>query len=234
MVDAAIGGKTGVNLPEGKNLVGAFWQPAAVLCDTELLETLPEREWRSRPRRDGQVPLPDRRGPRRRCPLDERIARCVAIKADVVAGDEREAVSAGGPGRRALLNYGHTLAHALEMAGHHDLRHGEAVGIGLVFAAELAATLERIDAARVAEHREVVAGYGLDTELPPGLDRGRAAGADGPGQEGDRRAHLRARRPARRRGRRRGRSARRRRRRWRGWAVSAATARWCCCSTART
>ena len=98
-------------------------------------------------------------------PLDERIARCVAIKAEFVAGDETES------GRRALLNYGHTLGHALEIAGQHDLRHGEAVGIGLVFAAELASTMERIGPERVAQHREVVAAYGLATEVPPGLDR---------------------------------------------------------------
>ena len=164
MVDAAIGGKTGVNLPEGKNLVGAFWQPAAVLCDIDLLETLPEREWRS-----GLGELAKYHfltgEDLAALPLDERIARCIAIKAEFVAGDETES------GRRALLNYGHTLAHALEIAGQHDLRHGEAVGIGLVFAAELASTMERIGPERVAQHREVVASYGLVTEVPPGLDR---------------------------------------------------------------
>jgi 5-deoxy-5-amino-3-dehydroquinate synthase len=172
MVDAAVGGKTGVNLPEGKNLVGAFWQPAAVLCDTEVLDTLPEREWRS-----GYGEMAKYHfltgDDLSALPLDDRVARCVAIKAAVVAGDEREAPGRSpSQGGRALLNYGHTLAHALEIAGSHDLRHGEAVGIGLVFAAELAQTLERIGPDRVAEHREVVAGYGLDTELPPGLDGG--------------------------------------------------------------
>jgi 5-deoxy-5-amino-3-dehydroquinate synthase len=163
MVDASVGGKTGVNLPEGKNLVGAFWQPAAVLCDLELLDSLPEREWRSGYGEMAKyhfltgVDLLD-------LPLDERVARCVAIKAEVVAADERES------DRRASLNYGHTLAHALEIAGRHDLRHGEAVGIGLVFAAELARTLGRIDTARVDEHVAVVEAYGLDPTLPPGLD----------------------------------------------------------------
>ena len=162
-VDAAIGGKTGVNLPEGKNLVGAFWQPAAVLCDVELLATLPPREYRSGLGEMAKyhfltgADLMD-------LPLDERVAECVRIKAAVVASDEREG------GRRALLNYGHTLAHALETAGSYDLRHGEAVGIGLVFAAELARVLGRVDAARVAEHRKVVAGYVLPTTLPPGVD----------------------------------------------------------------
>ena len=97
-------------------------------------------------------------------PLDEQVARCVAIKAAVVAGDEREG------GRRATLNYGHTLAHALEIAGAFDLRHGEAVAIGLVYAAELARVLGRIDDDRVAEHRAVVGGYDLPVDLPAGTD----------------------------------------------------------------
>jgi 5-deoxy-5-amino-3-dehydroquinate synthase len=164
-VDAAIGGKTGVNLPEGKNLVGAFWQPSAVLCDTEVLETLPPREYRSglgemaKYHFLGGEALAD-------CNLDERVARCVAIKADVVAADEREG------GRRAVLNYGHTLGHALETAGHYDLRHGEAVAIGLVFAAALAERLGRIDHDRVEEHRRVVGGYDLPMNLPPDADAG--------------------------------------------------------------
>jgi 5-deoxy-5-amino-3-dehydroquinate synthase len=98
-------------------------------------------------------------------PLDERIAECVRIKAAVVGADEREG------GLRATLNYGHTLAHALETAGRYDLRHGEAVAIGLVFAAELARVLGRVDGDRVTEHRRVVDGYGLPSRLPPGVDR---------------------------------------------------------------
>ena len=162
-IDAAIGGKTGVNLPEGKNLVGAFWQPVAVLCDTEVLETLPPREYRSglgemaKYHFLGGEALPD-------CNLDERVARCVAIKAVVVGADEREG------GRRAILNYGHTLGHALETAGRYDVRHGEAVAIGLVFAAVLAERLGRIDHARVEEHRRVVGVYDLPAKLPPDSD----------------------------------------------------------------
>jgi len=162
-VDAAIGGKTGVNLPEGKNLVGAFWQPAAVLCDTEVLETLAPREYLSgcgemaKYHFLGGDDLLD-------LPLDERVARCVAIKAAFVGADEREG------GRRALLNYGHTLAHALETAGRYDVRHGEAVGIGLVFAARLARRLGRIDDERVRQHARVVGGYDLPTALPRGVD----------------------------------------------------------------
>ena len=164
MVDAAIGGKTGVNLPEGKNLVGAFWQPSGVICDLDALATLPERETRCGLGEmskyhflagDDLLAMP----------LDQRIACCVEIKAEVVASDEREG------GRRALLNYGHTLAHALETATDHDIAHGEAVAIGLIFAAELAHELGRIDAERVDEHRRIVAGeYGLRITPPERLD----------------------------------------------------------------
>jgi len=162
-IDAAIGGKTGVNLPEGKNLVGAFAQPSAVLCDTATLATLSPREMRSGL---GELAKYHFLGGGRldELALDERVAECVRIKASVVASDERE------QGRRATLNYGHTLAHALESAGRYDLRHGEAVAIGLVFAAELAHVLGRIPAERVAEHRRVVAAYDLPCALPRDSD----------------------------------------------------------------
>ena len=120
MVDAAIGGKTGVNLPEGKNLVGAFWQPAAVLCDLDALDSLPERETRCGSGEMAKyhfITGDDLAA----MSLGERIARCVGIKANIVAEDEREG------GRRALLNYGHTLAHALETVTEHRIAHGEAV-----------------------------------------------------------------------------------------------------------
>jgi 5-deoxy-5-amino-3-dehydroquinate synthase len=163
MVDAAIGGKTGVNLPEGKNLVGAFWQPSAVLCDTEVLATLPPREYRCGLGEMAKYHFltGDDLGA---LDLDDRVARCVEIKAEVVASDEREG------GRRAILNYGHTLAHAIETAGEYDLRHGEAVAIGLIYAAEVARRLGRIDDARVDEHRAVVAAYDLPTRLPDVLE----------------------------------------------------------------
>lgn len=162
-VDAAIGGKTGVNLPEGKNLVGAYWQPHAVICDTDLLSTLPPRERRcgfgemAKYHWLGGGRLDD-------LPLDEQVAACVRIKAAVVGADERET------GGRALLNYGHTLAHALETGGQHDLRHGEAVAIGLVFAAELAERMGRIDGEAVREHRRVVGAYDLPSSIPEGHD----------------------------------------------------------------
>ena len=160
-IDAAIGGKTGVNLPEGKNLVGAFWQPAAVLCDTSTLDTLPAREMRcglgemAKYHFLGGDDLAD-------LAFDQQVARCVEIKADIVAADERDT------GRRAVLNYGHTLGHAIETTGRYDLRHGEAVAIGLIYAAELGRALERIDSDRVAEHRMIVDGYGLPGSLPEG------------------------------------------------------------------
>ncbi len=167
-VDAAIGGKTGVNLPEGKNLVGAFWQPNAVFCDTEALGTLPPREWACG---RGEIAKYAFLGepPRADQPIEEQVARCVGIKAAVVAEDEREG------GRRMILNYGHTLAHALEgaaLADHHDwdLRHGEAVAIGLLFAALLAQRLGRIDPERVEEHRRIIGSFDLSSDLPPGAD----------------------------------------------------------------
>lgn len=160
MVDAAIGGKTGVNLSAGKNLVGAFWQPKAVICDTSFLTTLPEKELRCGRGEmakyhfltgDDLVSLA----------LDDRVARCVQIKANIVASDEREG------GLRALLNYGHTLGHAVEIESNFALAHGEAVAIGLIFASKLAYSLGRIDQERVDYHQHVVGEiYGLQTAIP--------------------------------------------------------------------
>jgi 5-deoxy-5-amino-3-dehydroquinate synthase len=166
MVDAAIGGKTGVNIPEGKNLVGAFWQPSGVVCDLDALDSLPDREMRCGLGEmakyhfltgDDLLSME----------LTDRVARCVEIKAAVVADDEREG------GRRAILNYGHTLAHALEIATEHRLAHGEAVAIGLIFAAHLAHVLDRVPVERVDEHFAVVGEeYGLATDIPQGLEPG--------------------------------------------------------------
>jgi len=168
MVDAAIGGKTGVNLPlvdgiGGKNLIGAYWQPIGVICDLDALTTLPPRELRCGRGEmakyhfltgDDLLAMGEA----------ERIARCAQIKAEVVAGDEREG------GRRALLNYGHTLAHALEIETNYSLAHGEAVAIGLVYAAHLAHRLGRIGSDRVQQHYDVVNGaYELGTMLPEGV-----------------------------------------------------------------
>jgi 3-dehydroquinate synthase len=170
-VDAAIGGKTGINLPEGKNLVGGFHQPVAVLADTATLATLPERE-----RRAGLAEAvkcgfiadeallslleyrPDDAVAGEPELLADVVARCAVIKARVVGADEREA------GSREWLNYGHTLAHAIEaLTDYSAYRHGEAVALGLVFAARLG---ERLGVARAGLGQRTVAvldGLGLPT-----------------------------------------------------------------------
>ena len=165
MVDAAIGGKTAVNLPEGKNLVGSFWQPAGVVCDISTLSSLPEREWRCG---YGEVAKYHFLGAQ---DLDQqdlagKIMKCIQLKAEIVREDEREI------GRRAILNYGHTLAHALEMEKDFSLAHGEAVAIGIRYAAEIAKILGRIDQKRVEEHESVLEHYGLSYKLPSSYDWG--------------------------------------------------------------
>ena len=174
-VDAAIGGKTAVNLPEGKNLVGAFHQPIAVLADVSTLATLPPREYRAglgevakyalMPGGDAVAAIVRDRAEavveRDVAALTELVAACVAMKARVVAADPEERT-----GIRASLNYGHTLAHALETTGGYELLHGEAVAVGLVFAGALAGALERLDAASVDAHRATVESLGLPTSVP--------------------------------------------------------------------
>jgi len=176
MVDSAIGGKTGVNLPEGKNLVGAFHQPRAVLADPAVLASLPAREYRcglgevakyALMEGDDTI-LIDAPGllAGDRAVVTEVVARCAAIKARYVEADEFERT-----GVRAALNYGHTVAHALEVAGAHTLLHGEAVAVGLVFAAHLAGALERIPPAVVTHHEDVVSALALPLLAPEGLRR---------------------------------------------------------------
>ena len=173
MIDAAVGGKTGVNIPEGKNLVGAYWQPHGVVCDLDALSTLPEREMRCGLGEMAKYHFIAREN------LDEltfphRVARSVEIKANIVAADEREG------GVRALLNYGHTLAHAIEIETNFAMAHGEAVAIGLLYAAHLAHVMGRIDSARVDEHYRVVNEvYGIDLAMPAGLDESRLIAAMG-------------------------------------------------------
>ncbi|MFL4901745.1 3-dehydroquinate synthase family protein [Streptomyces sp. MMS24-I2-30] len=162
-VDASVGGKTAVNLPAGKNLVGAYWQLSAVLCDTDYLSTLPRREMLNglgeiaRCHFIGSVDL-------RGLSLAEQITASVTLKASIVEVDERDA------GKRQLLNYGHTLGHALETATDFALRHGEAVAIGTVFAGRLAGALGRIDRARVDEHLAVIQHYGLPVALTADIE----------------------------------------------------------------
>jgi 5-deoxy-5-amino-3-dehydroquinate synthase len=182
-VDAAIGGKTAVNLPEGKNLVGAFHQPLGVVADTGTLATLPPREYASglgevakyaliEESLTGETTVVDLL----RISLDDVLARnpevlaelvtaCAGIKAHVVAADEEER-----SGVRATLNYGHTLAHALETNAGYDLLHGEAVAIGLAFAGHLAGALERIGPAEVDRHLRLVMSLGLPSAVPGGDD----------------------------------------------------------------
>jgi 3-dehydroquinate synthase len=168
MVDAAIGGKTGINTEAGKNLVGAFHQPLAVLVDLETLKTLPRNElvagmaevvkagFIADPmildiiERDPQAAL-DPTG----SVLPELIRRGVAVKAAVVAADEKESQL------REILNYGHTLAHAIERRERYQWRHGAAVSVGLVFAAELGRCAGRLDDATADRHRSILTSLGL-------------------------------------------------------------------------
>jgi 5-deoxy-5-amino-3-dehydroquinate synthase len=167
-VDAAIGGKNAVNLAAGKNLVGTFHQPLGVLCDTSVLATLPAREWASGRGEIAKYALltGEDAATLAASSVEDQVARCVEIKAGYLFDDELDT------GRRALLNYGHTLAHGIETTqagiGDAGLRHGEAVAVGLAFAARLAARLGRVGADRVAEHDEVLDVFGLDGELAAG------------------------------------------------------------------
>jgi 3-dehydroquinate synthase len=178
-VDAAIGGKTAVNLPQGKNLLGAFHQPLAVFADVSTLTTLPPREYRAglgEVAKYALMPGGERVADivrehaaavvgRDRDVLVELVAACAAIKAHVVAIDPDERT-----GIRATLNLGHTLAHALESVGGYELLHGEAVAVGLVFAGALAGALERIDDEAAQHYRNVVSALNLPTAVPGAPD----------------------------------------------------------------
>jgi 3-dehydroquinate synthase len=168
MVDAAVGGKTGINTDAGKNLVGAFHQPAAVLIDLATLETLPRNEivaGMAEIVKAGFIADPvildlieadphaalDPAGK----VLPELIRRAVIVKAEVVAADEKESQL------REILNYGHTLAHAIERRERYQWRHGAAVSVGLVFAAELGRLAGRLDDDTAQRHRSILASLGL-------------------------------------------------------------------------
>ncbi|MFC5066163.1 3-dehydroquinate synthase [Actinomycetospora atypica] len=170
MVDAAVGGKTGINTAAGKNLVGAFHEPAAVIADLDSLRTVGPEEiaagmaeviktgFIADPRilelveADPEAAV-DPAGP----VIDELVARSVRVKAEVVAADLRESHL------REILNYGHTLGHAVERREDYHWRHGEAVSVGLVFVAELARRAGRLDDATADRHRDVLASVGLPT-----------------------------------------------------------------------
>ena len=171
-VDASIGGKTAVNLPEGKNLVGAFHQPVAVLADVSTLATLPDREFRSGLAEVAKYALTldaellrlmehelSEVVARDPVVMEELVARCVRAKAGVVSTDERDT------GGRLILNYGHTLGHALERLDAFAGRtHGEAIAIGMVFAARLAEAMELAPTGLVARHLRLLASLGLEAE----------------------------------------------------------------------
>jgi 3-dehydroquinate synthase len=176
MVDAAVGGKTGINTAEGKNLVGAFHEPAGVLCDLAALATLDRREFVSGlaevvkcgfiadeailavVEADSAAVVDPASGATR-----ELIERAVEVKARVVSGDLRETTSSGRQVGREALNYGHTMGHAVERAERYTFRHGEAVSIGMVFVAELARLSGRLDPATAGRHRAILESVGLPT-----------------------------------------------------------------------
>ncbi len=168
MVDAAVGGKTGINTAEGKNLVGAFHPPAGVVADLDTLATLPRHDLVSGMAEvvkcgfiadPGILDLVEADPATATDPtspvLRELVERAVAVKADVVASDLTES------GPREFLNYGHTLAHAIELVERYSWRHGAAVSVGMVFVAELAQLAGRLDPAVVDRHRSVLGSLGL-------------------------------------------------------------------------
>ena len=178
-VDSSVGGKVGVNLKAGKNLVGAFHQPRLVLCDFDTLKTLPIREYRAGlaevikygiiydaglfEKLERELPKLLRREPKI---LTQVVARCCEIKAEVVGQDETES------GLRAILNFGHTIGHALEnISGYGKYLHGEAISIGQVVAAELSAQLEGLSGGEVERIRNLFRRAGLPTTVSIDLAR---------------------------------------------------------------
>ena len=174
-VDSSVGGKVGVNLPQGKNLVGAFLQPQQVIIDPGVLKTLSERQFNA-----GMAEVikyavimsddffrwlsENSRAIHERDPgvLEEMIAQCCQFKADVVAQDEKETT-----GLRAILNYGHTLGHAIEaVSGYGNFLHGEAISIGMHFAMQLAHKLERVQESLIRQQQELLQAFALPTEVP--------------------------------------------------------------------
>ena len=170
MVDAAIGGKTGINTAEGKNLVGAFWAPHAVLCDLDLLATLPRNEavaGFAEVVKAGFIRYPEilelvEADPEGAVDVtSDAFRRCIELairmKAEVVGADFRES------GLREILNYGHTLGHAIEHAERYQWRHGAAVSVGMMFAAELSRLAGRLSDEAVERHRAILTSLGLPT-----------------------------------------------------------------------
>lgn len=173
MVDSSVGGKTGINTEETKNGVGAFWQPAAVISDLATLSTLPEGEVTSA---FGEIVKygvamdadlaerllreADRLRAREAVPLEQVVDRCVQLKAEVIAADERES------GGRAILNYGHTVGHAIEAASGYRATHGRAVSQGMRVAARLAVAQRLCDPSVVEAQEALLGAYCLPGPLP--------------------------------------------------------------------
>ncbi|HLQ46462.1 MAG TPA: 3-dehydroquinate synthase, partial [Planctomycetaceae bacterium] len=176
-VDSSVGGKTGINHPAAKNMLGAFHQPVGVLIDTAVLDTLPPREFAAGLAEvvkygvilDGDFfafleQRADAINRRDAGLLRQIIARCCRLKADVVEQDECERT-----GLRTILNYGHTFAHAFEaLAGYGELLHGEAVAIGMLYASRLAERLSLIDAEATRRQEALLRAFGLPIQLPAG------------------------------------------------------------------
>src|SRR3954471_8197160 len=174
-VDSSVGGKVGVNLPGGKNMVGAFWQPRGVVIDVTVLDSLPEREYKAglaEVVKYGIIQDADffRYLEENIEDINERdadvltyiVKRCCRLKADVVEQDEREET-----GLRSILNYGHTFGHAFEAAtGYEKLLHGEGVAIGMMCAARLAERLKRVDAAFVDRQQKLLTQLGMSLDVP--------------------------------------------------------------------
>lgn len=174
-VDSSVGGKVGINLPSAKNMVGVFWQPKRVIIDTDVLSTLGEREYRSGLAEVVKYGVildadffayleshADELNLRDSLVLRYVIQRCCRIKADIVEEDEREET-----GARAVLNYGHTFAHAIEaVAGYGELLHGEAVSMGMICASRLAERLGRVDSAFTSRQRKLLEKLNLPINVP--------------------------------------------------------------------
>jgi shikimate kinase / 3-dehydroquinate synthase len=176
MVDASLGGKTGADLPQGKNLIGAFHPPSLVLADPQVLASLPLIELRNglaEVVKHGVLADPvlfelcSRGWETVQENLDEIVRRAIAVKIRVIQEDPYER------GRRASLNFGHTLGHAIESASDYRIKHGEAVAIGMVYAARISEQLGLASTGLVEAIRASLRGLDLPTDLPPGLDRQR-------------------------------------------------------------
>jgi 3-dehydroquinate synthase len=177
-VDSSVGGKVGINTAEGKNLIGAFYQPAAVYADMATLATLPEREYRSGlaevikygvilDKRFFDWLVRHRQAilQRRSSELEHIVTRCCELKRQVVQSDERES------DYRRILNFGHTLGHAVESVSRYRLRHGEAIAIGMAAEAELAVSIGLMGRADAVRLKRLLKAYSLPVRIPPNISR---------------------------------------------------------------